>query len=249
MKKVLIIGNGMMGGSLGMALTKTGKYIVNFCEVGIEFDNILIQNNKEHGIYLPFYTTAYKTYKQYDFVINCTGLKNLIDEINVIDISSVQYNKTNKSHIFCHPLCGSEKNGRENAKADLFENQNCIITTEGKSKELIKLATSIFKDIGMNVYYCDTVEEHNKNLARTSHLLYYLALNGCAEYHPVLKRLSRSNKKIWNTIFKANKKNIEDAKMELARCFVKKNEISYAFKEFVKKIPKHFYGTALKELI
>ena len=244
MKKVLIIGNGMMGNSLKQALEKVGKY-----EVYVTNDVDLFQ------VY------------NFDVVFNCTGqvfsyqrIEDLGDgKVKMIDISSFQHKQYENNGlysfqdvIFCHPLCGSEKSGRENAKADLFENETCIITTEGKGQELIDLAIEIFNDIGMIVHLCGTVEEHNKNLAYTSHLLHYLAFNGFADLHPVLTRLSHSNKEMWEGIFKANKKNIDEALLKftynLALCFHNQG-IQASIRELVKDIPEHFYGTALKQLL
>ena len=260
MKKALIIGNGMMGGSLGMAHTKTGKYIVDFVDKNQDLSSVQILRHFCVGnAFQNFFNRSKEcnANTKYDYIFNCTGHKfdaeQLIKETAIcIDIGSIQYNNTHNSLIFCHPLCGSEKSGRENARADLFENQTCIITTEGKSQELIDLAIEVFNDIGMIVHLCDTVEEHNRNLAYTSHLLHYLAFNGFADLHPVLERLSHSNKEMWEGIFKANKKNIDEALLKftynLALCFHNQG-IQASIRELVKDIPEHFYGTALKQLL
>ena len=157
MKKVLIIGNGMMGGSLGMALTKTGKYIVDFLDKNQDLSSVQILHFCVGNAFQYFFQRSKECNTKYDYIFNCTGHKfdaeQLIKETAIcIDIGSIQYNNTHNSLIFCHPLCGSEKSGRENAKADLFENQTCIITTEGKSQELIDLAIEVFNDIGMIVH-------------------------------------------------------------------------------------------------
>ena len=230
MKKVLIIGNGMMGHSFEIALKNINKY----SEIHAT-DNIKLFRLNE-----------------VDIIFNCTGHKLNISENFIIDISSVQIENSIRNTIYCHPLCGSEKSGRENSRDDLFVGQTCIITTEGKSRKLIDVATNIFNDIGMNVYLCDTVEEHNRNLAYTSHLLHYLAFNGFADLHPVLERLSHSNKEMWEAIFKANKKNIDEALLKftynLALCFHNQG-IQASIRELVKDILEHFYGTALKQLL
>lgn len=229
----------MIGGSLGMALKKTGEYSVDF--LGKNKENF----NNRH-------------YKLYDFIFNCTGREISIGALHFsnifIDISSVQggINQYESNNIFCHPICGSEKSGRENAKADLFQGKTCIITTENKEQDLIAFATNIFTDIGMDVQFCETVEEHNKNLAYTSHLIQYLAFNdNFKTLHPVFERLSDSNKEMWGKIFKENKVNIQNALEDLFGIYVSQQtpSISEAFKILVKDIPKYFHGTALKEII
>jgi len=267
----------MIGGSFGMALTQKGKYIVSFYDKNPKLTTINIKNHLEYYENREFISS-------FDLIIDATGNSHPLNfKVPTINIASVQYQSKiprvdvfEKLHcfiasyidknlvdkfIYCHPLCGSEKSGHENARVDLFENQNCIITTEGRTQELIDFATEIFKDIGMNVFHCETAEEHNKNLAYTSHLLHYLAFNDFADLHPVLERLSHSNKEMWEGIFEANKKNIDDALLKFTKIAVQKtgfcifeelkkpNYFTMVYQELVKDIPEYFYGTALKQLL
>ena len=257
MQKILIIGNGMMGGSLGMALENNGKYKVEYAGF------FKINFSRPHNVVIGYDTDdnfvnvieLKDIIKKYDFFINASGVDHFHTEKlkkSFLDVSSVQYETIFKNHIFCHPICGSEKSGRENAKADLFQGKTCIITTENKEQDLIAFATDIFTDIGMNVQFCETAEEHNKNLAYTSHLIQYLAFNdNFKTLHPVFERLSNSNKEMWGKIFKKNKVNIQNALEDLLGIYVSQQtpSISEAFKILVKDIPEYFYGTALKEII
>lgn len=258
MKKALIIGNGMMGGSLGMALTNTGKYMVDFLDTNKELSSVSLDDDCSFDRIINMFFGGKNSYQEcisskYNYIINCTGQKLHRPDLEkcftiYIDISSVQHKVDCENTIFCHPLCGSEKSGRENARCDLFQNQNCIITTEGKSQELIDCATEFFNEIKMNVFYCDTVEEHNKNIAYTSHLLHYLALNGLRQSQPVLERLSHSNKEMWEMIFKENKENIDKALLRLCDIAFNPSQFVASYSALTQDIPEHFYGNALKEL-
>lgn len=256
MKKILIIGNGLMGGSLGMVLERTGKYLITYYDKNEEISHISSDMDKISQFF------GGNIAEKYDVVFNCTGGK-IEKHINApfIDISSIQHNKFGFSNgdnvIFCHPMCGSEKSGRENARADLYENQNCVITTEGKFEELIELATDIFKnDLKMNVGFCDTVDEHNLNVAKTSHLLHYLALDESfihlktCESQKIFQRLANSNKEMWEKIFEANKENLLKVLAEFSYWLaITQGQVPKALLLLTRDIPEHYKGTALKEIL
>lgn len=109
----------------------------------------------------------------------------LKNSINVIDLSSYQQRspeyvtysngkieKYAGSQILVHPMCGSEKSGSENSSANLFEGNNCIVTTEDVSENILKDIIEIFGNIlKMNLVYCTSANEHNRIVSRTSHVL------------------------------------------------------------------------------
>jgi prephenate dehydrogenase len=74
-----------------------------------------------------------------------------------------------------HPLAGSEKQGVENATADLFDGRVCVITpTANSSAWAIERATLFWQTLGCEVKQL-TPEEHDLALATTSHLPHMIA--------------------------------------------------------------------------
>jgi prephenate dehydrogenase len=74
-----------------------------------------------------------------------------------------------------HPLAGSEKQGAENATADLFDGRVCVVTpTASTDPRAVERATLFWQALGCVVKRL-TPEEHDLALATTSHLPHLVA--------------------------------------------------------------------------
>ena len=77
--------------------------------------------------------------------------------------------------IGAHPMAGSERSGLDAAKAHLFEGAPCLITPTGKSDPAALIMVSKFwKGLGCSVTSM-TAAEHDRLVARISHLPHALA--------------------------------------------------------------------------
>lgn len=158
-KNVIIIGPGLMGGSIAKALRKS-KNIFNItavCKNKSEllkirkinfFDNLTITFNPE-------------IFKSADLVVVCSPVSTIAEIINKIsglikkdciitDVGSIKYNIykslsriSAEKYIGSHPMTGSEKSGIENSDSSIFENAVVIITNNKETNknnitELIK---------------------------------------------------------------------------------------------------------------
>ncbi len=75
-----------------------------------------------------------------------------------------------------HPIAGTERSGAENASADLFENRLAVITpTEPVQYEDIGLLKRFWHGLGSSVAEMSPLE-HDRILARTSHLPHLVAV-------------------------------------------------------------------------
>jgi prephenate dehydrogenase len=100
-------------------------------------------------------------------------------------------------------------------------------------------------------------EEHNVNVAYTSHLLHFLALKVPPFNElPCLQRLSQSNKEMWEDIFKKNDVNIMDALGHFIVSLSQSKDVkmpsfqhSQAIYEICQYIPKNFKGSAYYEVV
>lgn len=74
-----------------------------------------------------------------------------------------------------HPLAGSEKQGADNASADLFDGRVCVLTpTPNTDPAALERATLFWQALGCEVRRL-TPEEHDLALATTSHLPHFVA--------------------------------------------------------------------------
>ncbi len=77
-----------------------------------------------------------------------------------------------------HPMAGSEQNGLTAAKADLFDGAACLLTNDsGASDELCADLESFWHSLGCRISWFDAAE-HDELVARISHLPHILAAAG-----------------------------------------------------------------------
>ena len=151
-----------------------------------------------------------------------------------------------------HPMAGSEKSGMKHAKADLFEGKTCIVTpSENTPETFLRSLCAFWEKIGMKVHLMNA-EEHDRCVARVSHLPHLLAsslahcLDGITENWDSLcgqglrdtTRIAEGNPELWEQILLLNRTNLMDALEELERS--------------VTQVKKHLAeedGTAMREFL
>jgi len=68
-----------------------------------------------------------------------------------------------------HPIAGSEKDGLDAAQVHLYEGTTVVVTTDGSSSEQQDIICDLWRALDADVVLM-TPEEHDRILARTSHL-------------------------------------------------------------------------------
>lgn len=186
--KIGLIGLGLMGTSLGLALS---KYRPDLHLSGYDINNEHLDYVLKKGIIKEILDL--KNLKDIDILFIATPVRSVIsvlerinDRINskktlVTDLGStknflkkeIEKRFPHINYIGGHPMTGREKSGPEAAVAELYENKNYIIVKSDnldkgmwyKYKQLI----SLINDIGARVIEMN-VEEHDRGVALTSHL-------------------------------------------------------------------------------
>lgn len=145
----------------------------------------------------------------------------------IVDAAN-KYLQTPAFFVGSHPLVGSEKQGVEFAKAELFEGSHCIITptdkTNSGAKEKVK---SMWSKLGSKVTTLNP-EEHDEILSFTSHLPHVLAYGlvdalpdkskeYAAQGFKDTTRIASSSPQMWNDICMNNSKNVIKALDELIK--------------------------------
>lgn len=229
-----IIGLGLMGGSIAYALKEKHRifaYDTNNDSLDYALSSGVIDQicfslpvlfKKANVFFVCLYPSAViQFYRDYchqfpkgSLLIDISGVKkSLIEELTSIIDDRVDF-------VFTHPLAGSEKSGVENASANLFRNQNLIITpTEKNKKHNLELVASLGEEVGFDKITFLSAEEHDELIAFTSQLTHVvsLALMDCApkkndivsyigDSFRELTRIAMINEALWVDLFIRNAK-------------------------------------------
>ena len=191
--KISIIGVGLIGGSLGLALKE--KHL-NFKIVGIDKQKI-IEKAIARGAIDEGTVNLEEGIKEADIIIIATPVKtilNILTQINpflkkgclVTDTGSTKQqiiqkaNKVLSEDVFFvggHPIAGSEKYGIESADPYLFHNKTYILTRTHKNNlGAIEKISLLIKVIGAKKLILDPFE-HDKIVSAVSHLPQIIAVS------------------------------------------------------------------------
>ena len=192
-KKITIIGVGLIGGSLGLALKEKKP---NFKIVGIDKQEI-IKKAIARGAIDEGTVNLEEGIKEVDIVIIATPVKtilNILIQINpflkkgciVTDTGSTKgqiverADKVLSKDIFFiggHPMAGSEEYGIESANPHLFQDRTYILTPTKKSNLIaIEKIFSLIKMIGANRLILYPLE-HDRIAGAVSHLPQIMAVS------------------------------------------------------------------------
>jgi prephenate dehydrogenase len=238
MKKIHIIGLGLLGGSFGLAARK------KFPELKITGSDISEQNQKD-ALTMGIITEAKDTPDQdTDIVILATPADTLgdlliktLDQIGeetlVIDLGSTKSkiclqvsSHPKRAHFLaCHPIAGTEYSGPKAAFADLLDRKVMILCEMEKTDlHLKEKAYSLFDALNLKLRFMDP-EEHDRHLAFVSHLSHISSfmlgktvLQRMADDKNIFDmagsgfastvRLAKSSPAMWAPILTENKDNI-----------------------------------------
>jgi prephenate dehydrogenase/cyclohexadieny/prephenate dehydrogenase len=194
MKKILIIGCGLLGSSLVRKISK--KKIANKIFI-YEKSKSNITKIKKLNLPVTIVKTLNDSIVNIDLIIFCTPMseyKGLILKINkfissktlITDIGSSKiasskiikkFLKKNIHWISSHPITGSEVSGPEHGKENLFENKWCILIKDKRINiKFLKVLVSFWKKVGSKTVIM-SAEKHDKIFSITSHLPHLVAYN------------------------------------------------------------------------
>ena len=205
-KEITIIGPGLIGSSLGLAIKKNriAKKII-----GIDKNRKnLFDALKNKSIDLGYQEIDNKI-SDSDIFFLCSPVgdfENILLELEpyikkgaiITDVGSVKniFNNTISKRIKKivdivpgHPIAGTEFSGAKNAKKELFINKWCILTPESKKKSTM-IIKKLWENIGMKVSIMKA-DEHDKIMSITSHLPHLIAftiVGSALNYSPKKKK-------------------------------------------------------------
>ncbi len=232
MKKFVIVGLGLMGGSLAYSLSNLGYsvygYDLNEESIKFAYKEGIIKNDISNEEIL----------KNGDYIILCiypsgvvsfikNNLHNFKNDVLLSDITGVKSGIVNEvqellghgqEFISLHPMCGKEKVGVTNYVKDLFAGANLIIVpTEKNTSRGEDFAFSLGCELKFKFIEKLQIEEHDKMISFLSQLPHAIAvslMNVKESNHLVaytgdsfrdLTRIAKINPELWSELFFLNK--------------------------------------------
>lgn len=239
-QKIGIIGLGLMGGSLSIALKETSEH----------FHFIGLDHNKSHcseALSLGLVDEVVSTLDEIslcdiifltipvDGIIAITQqFKELDAKCTIIDLGSTKEKISNsipkkirENFVTAHPMTGTEKFGPYAAIADLYKDKVIVLCDLEKSgKHQQEVAKTLFENIGMKLVFMGA-KEHDRHAAFISHMphaLSYALANSVMKQEANesivalagggfrdMGRIAKSSPNMWEDVFKQNRTNLLEA--------------------------------------
>jgi len=192
-RKITIVGVGLLGGSIGLAVRRhrLAGEIAGFVRRAASLKDCEKVGAVDYAV-----TDLLAAVSNADLIILCTPLAQmpaLAEQILpalkrgaiVTDVGSVKADvvrelesilaRSGAHFVGSHPMAGGEKMGVLAARADLFENAVCIVTPSKKSNPAaVRKVEQFWKSLGARTLRLAAVE-HDQLVSRSSHLPHVVA--------------------------------------------------------------------------
>lgn len=234
--KVVVIGLGLIGASLGKGLRDKGHEVY-----GVDIDQSAIDYCEENGIVSKGYLNMEDILHQCEMVIFSVYPKTMISLTEkhrgkfkagtiVTDVSGVKKEVVDKMQdilpgnvefVGVHPMAGREKIGAEHSDPNIFKGANFIITpTERNSEAALEVIKKIGVELGFRRITYLTPERHDEMIAFTSQLTHAIAValvnsdrdpdtyNFTGDSYRELTRIAMINEDLWSELFLENRENL-----------------------------------------
>ena len=233
LETVAIVGVGLIGGSIGLALRSRG---LAARVVGVGRDLKTLQQAQDRGIIDQATTDLEAGVAEAEVVVVCTPVSRIPHDVRraaqavpagalVTDAGSTkrQIVETIESHLAAsdvfvgaHPIAGSERTGAVHARAGLLHDRVCVLTpTPRTSAARLQRARDFWGGLGCRMLEMSPAE-HDEVLAYTSHLPHamaaVLASSVPAEWLALAAgayrdgtRVAAADAGLWTAIFRDNR--------------------------------------------
>jgi prephenate dehydrogenase len=236
---VAIMGVGLIGGSIGLALRARG---LTDRVIGIGRDESTLAEARHLGAIDAATTALERGVGAADIVVVCTPVTLIASHARraaeggpegllVTDAGSTKrrivaeveaHPRGLAAFVGAHPIAGSERKGVAHARADLFEGRACVLTPTARTPPQRRdRARRFWELLGCRIVEMDP-DAHDAALARTSHLPHAVAAALAAAVPAELlalaagayrdgTRVAGSDPDLWAGIFLENRRPILDA--------------------------------------
>lgn len=229
MKKIAVIGLGIIGGSICGALTKAGYEVDGFgrskqsVEFALQAGYIRAkgENIADYDVVFiavpPQATLEYLdkgNFKEGALVTDICGVKEILEQTVYAKPRCYRY-------VGIHPMAGKETSGIASASPDLFQNANLIITSAPQTKKAdVDEIKEYASAMGFGKIVECTAAEHDKKIALTSQLAHIVSnayvkspqVKNCDGFtggsFQDMTRIAGVDEQVWTPLYAFNRKNI-----------------------------------------
>lgn len=251
MKKIAILGVGLLGGSLAMALKKKK-------DIQLVGWSRRKSARQKASYVLKMVSRLEDAVDSAQIIVICTHSSHVVKilpmianaadpDALILDVSSVKSEIIREASVYpwapfhfvpCHPMAGKEKSGVEQADEKLYQGKVVFIAPlKSSPRKLIQKSVLFWKSVG-GMPVIISAGQHDQFVALTSHLPHLLAAlltNIYGTYkkkNPLIEtaigsgfrdftRIAAGNPSMWNDIFQMNRKEIKFFLGQYRKSFLK----------------------------
>ena len=194
-KRLGIIGVGLIGGSLALALKKN-----NYCEkiIGCGRNVEHLKKARDMGMIDEYQVSPALAVSGCDVVVLAVPVGAMLElfkcigpalpshavisdvgsvKVSVLKMAKKAFGQLPAGFVPAHPIAGHEKSGLSNAQPDLYQGRRVIVTPhENNGKAALTVVTQLWEAVGAEVQSMEATV-HDQVLAATSHLPHLLAFS------------------------------------------------------------------------
>lgn len=237
-RSIAIVGLGLLGGSVAMAIRRfdpairligcarresTRAYAVDQNIVDVATDDSIAAAEQADVVVIATPVDR--------IAAEVIEIATAVEHVVLTDVGSTKATITlavskvpdaSRRFVAAHPIAGSERTGIENARADLFENRPIVMTPSGcESVENVRRIESLWRSVGGNVITM-TPQRHDELLAISSHMPHLMAALIAGQLpeqaRPIVgtgwldtTRIAAGDPKLWTAIVGENRAAIASA--------------------------------------
>lgn len=233
---ILVVGMGLIGGSICKALKKYTYHTVTGCDRNADIENAALRevavdsvfNGSFSGfdlIVIALFPEAAESF----FAENASKMDKNTLVTDVCGIKGEFSNRMKKTaeencvrYIGIHPMAGKEFGGYYNSTPDLFIKANFIVAPfDDADRNDVELLKSLAKELGAGKIVETTPENHDKMIAYTSQLAHIvssayvkspelgLECGFSGGSFQDMTRIATMNEKMWTDLFMQNRENLQ----------------------------------------
>jgi prephenate dehydrogenase len=247
MKRVVIVGIGLIGGSIALALR---EFFPEIELIGVD-DEVVLQAAPVRALFSQWASTQSRDYSFFrklgaDLIVLATPVGSISETVAtwlelgvpVTDCGSTKQviaasaNQSPLRHWFVpgHPMAGRERGGFASASADLFRGRTWIVCPQQSSPAALAPVRALVSAVG-GIITEMTPESHDLAVALTSHvpqlLASWLAASCTETQRPAtgpafadMTRIAGGSEHMWRDIFESNAAPIAAIARNLSRDFI-----------------------------